>query len=149
MNAILSNTMTPDTIVDVYCEICEERIAQVRVGDLKYPMTGAMFLSPDPLHGFPAPFDPATDWEWIRCPHCRFRPFLCEDRVNTGDRFIYATKDQDAEELPQAEPEPVAEVTMSEISCAVCGKKFPPAQMKAHQKNHRRADNRRKQKARD
>jgi len=29
--------MAPDTIVDVYCEICEERIAQVRVGDLKYP----------------------------------------------------------------------------------------------------------------
>ena len=119
--------MAPDTIVDVYCEICEERIAQVRVGDLKYPMTGAMFQSPDTHHGYPAPFEPSTDWEYLRCPHCHFRPFLCEDRIQTGDRFIYALKGDQASEPEATTVDELLQqikdddVPQAEVTCEICG----------------------------
>jgi len=140
--------MSPDTIVDVYCEICEERIATIRLGDLKYPMTGEMFKSPDAYHEYPAPFEPGTDWEFMRCPHCRYRPFLMDDRINAGDRFVYANRDAEelppeiVEDLPQAEaPEPELQ------TCEICGKQFAPRQMGLHKSNHRRTE-RRKQKER-
>jgi hypothetical protein len=141
--------MTPDTIVDVYCEICEERIAQVRVGDLQYPMTGGMFLSPDEHHGYPAPFEPSTEWEYMRCPHCRFRPFLQDDRINAGDCFVYARKHDDEEEAHETVDGILQAIGAEETklqTCDICGKQFTPMQMGLHKNNHRRAE---KKKARE
>ena len=132
--------MSPDITVDVYCEICEERIATARIGDLCHPMTGEMFLSPDEFHGFPAPFEPGMEWEYMRCPHCNYRPFLCEDRINVGDRYVYLTEAPEEIGLPEEPEEP------HEAACPLCGKKFPPAQLKTHIKNHRRTEARRKRK---
>lgn len=136
--------MSPDTIVDVYCEICEERIATARIGDLRYPMTGEMYLSPDEHHGYPAPFAPGAEWEYMRCPHCNYRPFLCEDRIHIGDRYVYLTEEPDEEDAPSIIDEsPGAD---PDATCPICGKTFPPAQLKTHIKNHRRTEARRKRK---
>jgi hypothetical protein len=39
------------------CQICGEVFAEVDLNTLRYPVTGAMFNSPDVPHGYPAPFD--------------------------------------------------------------------------------------------
>jgi len=139
--------MSPETIIDVYCEICEERIATVRLGDLKYPMAGEMFLSPDAHHGYPAPFEPGTEWEFMRCPHCRYRPFLMDDRINAGDRFVYARKDGDEEQAPETMDDVLRQMAPEEqpqgdtqVTCEICGKAFPKGQIGLHRNNHRRAE---------
>ncbi len=142
--------MSQDTVVDVYCEICEERIATARIGDMTYPMTAEMFLSPDSHHGFPAPFEPGTDWEHMRCPHCRFRPFLCDDRINAGDRFVYTRKG--AAEKPKDDQQETMYGILAQVAtegessggaiatCEICGKQFPKGQIGLHRNNHRRAE---------
>ena len=34
-------------------------------------------------HGYQAPFPSVLDWMWIRCPFCRKRPFIAEDKIMT------------------------------------------------------------------
>jgi len=68
----------------VKCELCDEIISKTTEEALSFPMTGAMFQSPDPEHGIPAPFDPILSWEDFRCPHGRtHRPFISQEVIST------------------------------------------------------------------
>lgn len=67
----------------VQCEICFEWIAIIEKGFFSYPMTGAMFQSIDPHHGFPPPFPTSATWEDFRCPYGQHRPFIRQDSVLT------------------------------------------------------------------
>lgn len=88
--------MTQDAIEDllpVQCQVCREHIANVRMvrlpggvlsfPDLKYPMTGAMFLSPDPGHGIVPPFHASHTWDMFHCPHGGHRPILTPTKIQT------------------------------------------------------------------
>jgi|GEM_PF-1130609 len=66
------------------CEICMEFIATIESARLFYPMDGTMFTSVDPYHGVPDPFHPTMNWETMRCPHCRMRPFVADDVIKTS-----------------------------------------------------------------
>jgi len=88
--------MTQDAIEDllpVQCQVCREHIANVRMvrlpggvlsfPDLKYPLTGAMFLSPDPGHGIIPPFHASHTWDMFHCPHGGHRPILTPTKIQT------------------------------------------------------------------
>lgn len=158
--------MNKDTVVAVYCSICKEKIATARLGDLRLPMTGSMFLSQDEYHGYPPPFDPSAEWEWMRCPHCRFRPFIGQDRIeiagpNGSRRLHYIPTDaqdevvasmlpalEDKEEMEAEIPEEPEEAWEDKLlTCEICGKKYNRVQMALHKKNHRRSDRRREKRA--
>jgi hypothetical protein len=64
----------------VKCEICREIIGKCDMSKFESPMHGALFISKDHKHGYPAPFY-ALDDEWLelRCPICRKRPFLTKN----------------------------------------------------------------------
>jgi hypothetical protein len=68
-------------ILDIYCEICFERIATADTEGLSLPITGAMFGSPDQLHGVPAPFPAEVSWEFMRCPYGNHRPIIEEAKI--------------------------------------------------------------------
>jgi len=82
------------------CEICGEMIGEISLegtasipaspGDvngkpaieaLRRPIKGSMVGSPDPFHGFPAPFDPSVTWEFMFCPYSNHthRPFTATE----------------------------------------------------------------------
>jgi len=96
--------------VAVYCSICKEKIATARKEDLRPPMMGSMFLSQDEHHGYLPPFDPSAEWEWMRCPHCRWRPFPFPDRLEIatpeeeakGTRTTYYLPTEAQEEVEAA-----------------------------------------------
>ncbi|MDD4456317.1 MAG: hypothetical protein PHC98_01890 [Syntrophotalea acetylenica] len=80
--------------VPVICQVCGERIATVDPEKVSYPMSGAMFGSPDRIHGVPAPFDPSLDWEAIRCPYGRIhRPFFVDNEILTSAGVIVLPTD--------------------------------------------------------
>jgi len=79
------------------CEICKQDIGTFDPKDLKAPLHAAMFKPVGP--GFPYPFrvDPRLtmlgEWDNLRCPYCKYRPFLDKDalmtpagRMKVGDR---------------------------------------------------------------
>jgi hypothetical protein len=69
----------------VKCDLCGENIAKTSEEAVSYPMTGAMFRSPDSEHGLPDPFDTALSWEDFRCPYGRtHRPFISRDILSTN-----------------------------------------------------------------
>jgi len=62
------------------CEICDlesrdHPIAAFDLKDITYPISGGMFLSPDPEHELPAPFHPSLGWQDMKCPYCGQVPF--------------------------------------------------------------------------
>jgi len=69
----------PTSQVRVRCEICQEVIGTIDRNTIEAPIMGRMFTSADPFHGFSAPFPDELEWEAMRCPHCRTRPFYAED----------------------------------------------------------------------
>jgi len=85
------------------CQICGELFAEVSIerskgGDvipsLRYPLTGAMFGSPDPYHGVPAPFEPSAEWQFMMCPYGRIhRPMVQDDLVRTEQGMVRLPKD--------------------------------------------------------
>jgi hypothetical protein len=154
--------------VAVYCSICKEKIATAKKEDLRPPMMGSMFLSQDEFHGYLPPFAPGLEWEWMKCPHCRWRPFPFPDRLEIataeeearGTRTTYYLPteaqdeveasihpaledkaDQEAE-IPE-EPEEAWEDAL--LTCETCGKQYNRVQMALHRKNHKRSDRRREQ----
>jgi len=80
-------------MINIRCQICGEPIALANPLHLHRPMIGAMFLSPDPHHGFDPPFEPGTEWLGMLCPYCRKRPFITEDEVLT-DEGIYKVPEE-------------------------------------------------------
>jgi len=75
--------------VIVLCEVCITPIATTDPAILHLPLDGSMFRSVDPVHGFPAPWfeDKAYTWEAMRCPLCKFRPFVEPNRIRTEDGY--------------------------------------------------------------
>ncbi len=72
----LEEVPKPLQIEFVMCEICFEIIARVNMEDFEVPMVGKIFLSKDAKHNYPDPFPPTLDWMHMKCPYCRWRPFL-------------------------------------------------------------------------
>lgn len=64
----------------VRCEICLQIIGRINMEHFDAPMTGAMFLSKDAKHGYPAPFHPSLTWRNLKCPYCGWRPFIHEHK---------------------------------------------------------------------
>lgn len=60
------------------CKMCSHHIAEI-TEDLKLPLLGAMFVSRDPKHGYPAPWSPVANWEAMQCPACALRPWILEN----------------------------------------------------------------------
>lgn len=162
--------MHPDTIVDVYCSICHEKIATARLGDLHPPMMGWMFKSPDEHHGWDPPFPSSVDWEWMRHLVCASRPFPYPDRLEIsepgGAKFTYYLPTEEQEEVEASITpalEDKAEMEASQdgpeeeddgprwedtlLACDICGKTYNRIQMAIHKKNHKRSDRRREQRA--
>jgi hypothetical protein len=121
-------------MINIRCQICNEPIAQANTLHLHRPMVGAMFLSPDPFHGFDPPFAPNTDWLGMLCPYCRHRPFITEDEVLT-DTGIYRVPGPmiTEDEVPPLEPE-----SPTWLECEVCGKSIKGAgPMASHMRVHK------------
>jgi len=94
--------------------LCSEVYAIVNLETLRYPLTGAMFGSPDKFHGTPAPFDPSLDWEFFRCPHGRIhRPMVQDDIVLTDEGMVRIPKDGGT---PFIDPTASGEVDRDSIS---------------------------------
>mgnify|MGYP001031849389 CR=1 FL=1 len=73
------------------CEICGHPLGVFDPDEIASPPDGTMFSSIDPHHDYPAPFASSLDWEWMRCPMCRKRPFKTMDSIKTpqGDYDIW------------------------------------------------------------
>ncbi len=67
----------------VICQLCKETIAEVDIEKLHTPLSGAMFMSHDPGHGIPAPFNASHGWEEFRCPMGGHRPLIWPDKILT------------------------------------------------------------------
>lgn len=89
--------------LEIYCSVCRERIARVTPSStLRYPLVGHMFQSPDPEHGFPAPFpDPNVTWVDMQCPWGPHRPFFRDDEILT-DQGVFTVM-RDGSLLPEEE----------------------------------------------
>ena len=114
---MLANTLLAVRSLSVRCEICGEWIAIVDPANLYDPMVGAMFFSVDPFHGFPPPFDPATEWAWMRCPYGAHRPFIEPNRILTDRGYlVLRQRAQDAAGGEAVTPEPMEMVEEPPIS---------------------------------
>lgn len=138
----------------IYCELCHEHIANAFKEHLKAPLMGSMFRSPDELHERSCPFDGVVEWEWMRCPECRWRPFTEENRLNEvsdgpgSPRYaldLPAAGEEDI--LPPPDWLKVVPEETGILTCDLCGKKYGRRQMAIHKKNHKRSDKRREQRA--
>lgn len=133
----------------VICQICQEHIANT--GELSLPLKGSMFLSPDLVHDFPAPFDPGDTWETMRCPYGRIylengqqgghRPFLKDHEVLTEEGLITVTGDGAKPPISDEEAENLVRTGLKQgktiniivqeaqaapvFKCEICGKGFP------------------------
>ena len=76
--------------VEVVCDICSGVIASCVVEDLDAPVHGSLFL---PIQaGWPKPFVSDFDWEFLRCPRCRFRPFIETDEITIKNEWNQRVK---------------------------------------------------------
>lgn len=114
--------------LSIYCEICSEKIATAEISALSLPLKGSQFLSPDAWHGYPPPFEPEAEWEEMRCPHCRRRPFISETAVKTASGMYEiptpketANEAEDGKKSSQEEAGQRAE-GKEKVVCTKCGK---------------------------
>lgn len=81
------------------CEICQEKIGTFNPETIRLPITSDQFGSIDEFHGFPPPFPiipgrmETMTWEAARCPFCRRRPFIFEDKILTPNGHFHIGKD--------------------------------------------------------
>ena len=119
-------------MVDIYCEICHEKIAQADLDTMRAPMRGSMFFSPDPFHDFPAPFPPEATWEDMKCPICQHRPFIHEGRVSVK---VMDKDEHEVVESDKLEGDPVEGAKL--YTCLVCNRTFNrPAGLASHMRSH-------------
>jgi hypothetical protein len=79
-------------IILLKCEICPHEVATVDTEKLKMPIRGSMFGAPEVWHI--SPFHADVDWQYMRCPMCRKRPFIKEGEFTTADgRWMRVLKD--------------------------------------------------------
>jgi len=78
------------------CEICFEIIGSFDPEKINLPIRAELFQSKDPARGEPPPpfaHQPGMEWEFLRCPICRKRPFLTEESVMTP-KGIFSIREQ-------------------------------------------------------
>lgn len=81
-------------VLKVLCQVCGEHIANTTIEALSYPLKGSMFQSPDPAHGVPAPWQPAEEWEDMRCPYGRIhRAMVCHGIIQTDQGMVVVPSD--------------------------------------------------------
>ena len=80
MNRLFNYIFTP-VIFKVKCQMCDEIIGIINLKKIKYPLTGDMIKSPDAAHGFPDPFYPGCEFEFMRCPYGGHRPMILPNTV--------------------------------------------------------------------
>lgn len=142
--------------LSIYCEICSEKIATAEISALSLPLKGSQFLSPDAWHGYPPPFEPEAEWEEMRCPHCRRRPFISETAVKTANGMYEVPRTVAPEEVapeevvieaqsgPESGPEKGEKRggTAEKVCCPECGREFQHRiGLSSHMKKHRRDGN--------
>lgn len=80
-------------IATVICQVCGEAIATIDTENISTPLNGAMFLSPDPIHGAEPPWPQTADvtWEHLYCPYGNktHRPFHEGDKIMTREMGIF------------------------------------------------------------
>jgi hypothetical protein len=142
-------------MLDIYCEICREKVATAEESVLVQPIRGSMFKSPDAWHGIPDPFPPDVDWEFMQCPFCRNRPFIDPTAVIihvAGTEFPKVFKrfeipenkptmtisiEQDADEEVE-NPLPLSEINTKILTCEVCGRQVKGVgPLASHMRSHR------------
>ena len=73
---------------ELVCEVCRQTIGYFRTDEVVEPITGAMFSSKDPVHGFPPPFrSPGLGFEDMTCPYCIRRPFFTRGLILTENGY--------------------------------------------------------------
>lgn len=90
----------------VICQICTAQIAKLpfilssdgkthklKAIGVSYPLTGKMFLSPDPFHEIPPPFLPELDWDNFHCPFGGHRPMTHRDKILTSEGVLNVPMD--------------------------------------------------------
>lgn len=86
----------------VICQICKEIIAEIKdVNQIKQPLVGSMFASPDEAHGIAPPFFPSFQWEDFRCPHGGHRPLIWPDKILTSEGILNVPKNGEKAFLTQ------------------------------------------------
>ena len=70
--------------LQLQCDICREVIGKFDPETLSMPLNGRMFEPK--THQYPHPFPP-VDWIEMRCPICRKRPFIYQERVMTPNGY--------------------------------------------------------------
>ncbi len=80
----------------ILCVACGEWISTVNLDALSLPLNGAMFPSPRPENGFPAPFDldPTRFFGDLKCPVCHNNATE-EDAVWTPEGRIVVTRKEE------------------------------------------------------
>ena len=98
-------------IETLVCEVCEAEIGIFDTATLVLPLTPDQFLPLEP--GFPPPFQPEMDWEFLNCPICHHRAVgwdasmadgVRRDQVKTTGGYFYVV---DQEDEPVSSPEAV------------------------------------------
>lgn len=100
------------------CDVCgyDPPYGRVDLDRLRYPIKGGMFLPKGDGYPKPFPYDD-TEWQYVKCPICKRRPFSSERHVQikagvVGEkRWLYVREDgrpllcspneQDIPELPE------------------------------------------------
>lgn len=74
-----------DRYLKCKCSICGEIYGAIDILTIRKPLDGSMFLSPDPIHGYPAPWqgDKRMTFNFMQCPYGPHRPFETEDHILT------------------------------------------------------------------
>jgi len=75
------------------CQLCQEVIAKFDIEEVKFPIDGSMFKSPDKAHGIPDPFYPGADFEFMRCPYGGHRPMILPDKILTDKGLLNLSPD--------------------------------------------------------
>ena len=74
-------------IEQVKCEVCQEIIGKIDMGNFKPPLHGSMFFAKNEKNDYPPPFHSSLPWEDLRCPYCRKRPFYSRNYI-TNEKGI-------------------------------------------------------------
>jgi DNA-directed RNA polymerase subunit RPC12/RpoP len=113
------------------CEVCTFQIGFFDPETIELPLVGSMFESMDPKHEFPPPFPPTVDWEFMRCPYCRKRPFYQQDKVLTPEGIFDVAEKKFSADNSKVEKPVQKYVKKGESQklgvywkCTLCGKTY-------------------------
>ena len=111
-------------MIKIYCQICKELIATASKDALDRPLHGSMFGPPHPER-MDISLLQDTEWLYLKCPTCGFRPFINDYEVLTDDNKIVSVP-----------------IKQNVAVCEVCGKQFEgdkcQMQLRGHMMSHKK-----------